>query len=545
MKYFPGYFFVFIFGFIFSSYTLAQDEKPLRVEIEAKYNSDSYKIIPFGEKGVLLFYMSNEDNKNADPGKWLFTLYDTDFKEIWTREENVSDEMEYINFDYNERFMYLLYVCKTKNKQDKNIQILKIDIDSAQIKSYTTTINIKAEISSFKVADDVVMLTGHTLPDRGTSCLQSCFAFTMIPSIFSTTIYHYQPFIFIYNLDNGATKTVNDTYKGHAYADDIAVDDKNESFDVTVKTHIPRKTNAMYIDEFNADGMKISTLKLVTNDDKRKLNTCKIVALNENEKILIGTYNNATKGTKANPAFSGFTEGSSGIFFSKIMNGEQQEIKFYNFSHFKNFYSYISDRRALKILKKAKRMELKGKELSYNYRLLVHDIIKKDSSYIMVAETYYPEYHTVTYTSYDYYGRPVYTSYTVFDGYRYTNAIIACFDSKGELLWDNSFEIWNILTFDLKERVKVMFDGDDIVLTYSNEGNIASKIIRGNEVVEGKQYTEIETNYSNDKLISDYNSDMEYWYGSYFISYGYQKIKNYMQNKSKRTVFYFNKIAFQ
>jgi hypothetical protein len=64
-------------------------------------------------------------------------------------------------------------------------------------------------------------------------------------------------------------------------------------------------------------------------------------------------------------------------------------------------------------------------------------------------------------------------------------------------------------------------------------------------VIEGKQYTPIETNYNNDKLISDYNSDMEYWYGNYFISYGYQKIKNVVQNKGKRTVFYFNKIGFQ
>ena len=188
---------------------------------------------------------------------------------------------------------------------------------------------------------------------------------------------------------------------------------------------------------------------------------------------------------------------------------------------------------------------MKGKEISFDYKLLVHDIIKRDSSYIMIAEAYYPEYHTVTYTSVDSYGRPETVSYTVFDGYRYTDALIACFDKQGELLCDNSFEIWNILTFNLHERVKVLIDGDDIMLAYSNEGEIASKIIRGNEVIEGKQYTKIESKYSSDKLISDYNSDMEYWYGNYFISYGYQKIKNKQQDKSKRTVFYFNKIAFE
>ncbi|HNW99026.1 MAG TPA: hypothetical protein PKK00_11510 [Bacteroidales bacterium] len=523
----------------------AQKDKPLRVEITAKYNSDSYKIIPFGEKGVMLFYLGNDDNKRQDPGKWYFTLYNTNFSELWTKEQIVPKDMQFMFFDYSERYLYLYFENNNSSYSNGNIEILKIDIDSANVKTYNTVINERAKVTSFKVHDDVVMLTGYTLPSRGKSCLQGCISLTFIPGIFGYTVFHYSPFILTYNLNNGASKIIRDDFKGHAYADDLSFDDKSGTFDITIKNHIPRKTNAMYIDEFSADGLKTNSLKLVTNDDQRKLNTCRIISLNENEKILIGTYNNATKGNKANPAFAGFSEGASGIFFNRIYNGQQSDIKFYNFSKFKNFYSYISEQRALNIMKKAKKMEMKGKELSFNYKLLMHDIIKKDSDYIMVAEAYYPEYHTITYTSFDMYGHPITTSYTIFDGYRYTNAIIACFNSDGELLWDNSFEIWNILTFNLKERVNVMFDGDDILLTYSNNGNIASKIIHGSEVVEGKQYTQIESTYTNDKLISDYNSDMEYWYGNYFISYGYQKIKNVQQNKGKRTVFYFNKIAFQ
>jgi hypothetical protein len=152
------------------------------------------------------------------------------------------------------------------------------------------------------------------------------------------------------------------------------------------------------------------------------------------------------------------------------------------------------------------------------------------------------------YTYYDFYGRPVTTTRTIFEGYRYTDAIVAAFDINGELLWDNSFMIKNILTYNLKERVKVLFDGEEIILLYSSGGKIASKVIRNNEVVEGLDYTEIETFYRNDKVLEDYRSDIVYWYNNYFISYGYQKIKNRLQrptNKRKRTVFYFNKIAFQ
>jgi hypothetical protein len=544
-------FVVILFSFFSVIFSFAQNDKPLRVEIEAKSNSDSYNIIPFGEKGIILFFQGNE---NADlptrqagktNNKWYFTLYDTNLKEVWTKEYPVRKDQKFMYFDYSSDFLYLYLENNTSAYAKGDFQVLKLDVDKASVQTFNAVIPIKSTILGFNVINDVVMLAGRTIPTRASYWAQTFLSFTLLPWITGLNVNKYQPFLFTFNLSSGATKMVSDTFHGQAYVETLSVDDATKTFAATIKNHIPRKTNAMYIEEFNTNGTKTSSLKLETNNEKRKLNTGKIVSVNENDKILIGTYNNITKGNRANPAFAGFSEGSSGIYFTRIINGKQKFITFYNFSKFKNFYSYISERRAAKMAKKARKEELQGKELSFDYKLLVHDIIKRDSSYIMIAEAYYPEYQTINYTSFDSYGRPITVSYTVFEGYRYTNAIIACFNNKGELLWDNSFEIWNILTFNLRERVKVLLDVDDIMLAYSNEGSIASKIIHGDKVIEGKQYTKIETNYTNDKLISDYNSDMEYWYGDYFISYGYQNIKNVMQNKSKRTVFYFNKIAFQ
>ena len=82
---------IIILFFLFTHLLRAQD-KPLRVEIEAKSNSDSYVIIPFGEKGVLLFYQSNE-NADRINNKWYFTLYDVNFKELWTKESPVRKDL--------------------------------------------------------------------------------------------------------------------------------------------------------------------------------------------------------------------------------------------------------------------------------------------------------------------------------------------------------------------------------------------------------------------------------------------------------------------
>ena len=535
--------FICLFFLLLPFLSISQD-KPLRVEIEAKYNSDSYVIIPFGENGVILFFQSTESIDKTNH-KWYFTLYDTDFKEVWTKEQAVNKGFRFMFFDYSEQYLYIYLENKYSSGSKGNFQILKIDVVNSSISTFNSEISKKSTITGFKVINDVAMLSGYTLPSKGKTISQTVLSFTLVPLITGMNLKRYQPLIYLYDMASKTGKIVENEYPAQAYVDGLTKDTLQSSYLLSIKNFIPRKTNIMHIDEYNISGEKLSTISLTTNNEKRKLNTAKVASLNQNEKVIIGTYNNNTKGNSANPAFSGFSEGSNGIYVANTNNNIQQNITFYNFSKFKSFYSYLTARRTFKMIKKATKLEAKGKEILYDYKLLVHDIIERDSSYIMIAEAYYPEYHQVHRTTFDIYGRPTTTTEMVFDGYRYTNAIIACFNKKGEILWENSFDMFNILTFNLHERIKVLIDGEDIVLAYNYAGDIASKVIQGNDVIESKEYTKIETSYNNDKVINDYDSDMEYWYGNYFISYGYQRIRNKQMDKSRRTVFYFNKIAFQ
>ena len=535
--------FICLFFLLLPFLSISQD-KPLRVEIEAKYNSDSYVIIPFGENGVILFFQSTESIDKTNH-KWYFTLYDTDFKEVWTKEQAVNKGFRFMFFDYSDQFLYLYLENKYSSGSKGNFQILKIDVVNSSISTFNSEISKKSTITGFKVINDVAMLSGYTLPSKGKTISQTVLSFTLVPLITGMNLKRYQPLIYLYDMASKTGKIVENEYPAQAYVDGLTKDTLQSSYLLSIKNFIPRKTNIMHIDEYNISGEKLSTISLTTNNEKRKLNTAKVASVNQNEKVIIGTYNNNIKGNSANPAFSGFSEGSNGIYVANTNDNVQENITFYNFSKFKSFYSYLTARRTFKMIKKATKLEAKGKEILYDYKLLVHDIIERDSSYIMIAEAYYPEYHQVHRTTFDIYGRPTTTTEMVFDGYRYTNAIIACFNKKGEILWENSFDMFNILTFNLHERIKVLIDGEDIVLAYNYAGDIASKVIQGNDVIESKEYTKIETSYNNDKVINDYDSDMEYWYGNYFISYGYQRIRNKQMDKSRRTVFYFNKIAFQ
>ena len=94
-----------------------------------------------------------------------------------------------------------------------------------------------------------------------------------------------------------------------------------------------------------------------------------------------------------------------------------------------------------------------------------------------------------------------------FEGYKYTHAVIIAFDPTGKLLYDNSFEINDVLTTQLDQLVNINVQDEKIILLYTYENVIRSKIIQGDEVLEGKSFNEIALAFEED-IVSNNNSEM-------------------------------------
>jgi hypothetical protein len=141
------------------------------------------------------------------------------------------------------------------------------------------------------------------------------------------------------------------------------------------------------------------------------------------------------------------------------------------------------------------------------------------------------------------YGRMVgtpqsYNNGLVFDGYQYTHAVAIGFDKNAELVWDNSFEINGIKVFDLDQFVKIFPTQDHIVLVYIFENAIRSKIIKGDQVIEGTVQTTMSTK-EGDKIIDTKAGKLEYWFGNHFFVSGLQLVKT---NERVRKVFFINRL---
>jgi hypothetical protein len=293
-------------------------------------------------------------------------------------------------------------------------------------------------------------------------------------------------------------------------------------------------------------------------------------SITENSQLMFGTYGyKNTIGSSKGPY-------SQGIYLTSINENEITNTKFFDFTDFKNYFAFLSPKQRERQEKKVRNRKQKGKELKLSHRMLVHEIIKQDDNYILVAEAFYPEYRynnnfnspygtgfgnfSPFYSSYfnpyrwgygnwgnyspfsNYYGFRGNNNREVFDGWKYTHSIIAAFDKQGKLLWDNNMELNEIKTQTLKEKVKVNIDGDLITMSYADKGEIFSKSFKNGITINELKGKPVSTEKQGDSIKRTTTDEIELWYDNNFLASGIQRISN--NEQGRRNVFYLNKVSF-
>ncbi|CAH0995116.1 hypothetical protein EMA8858_01236 [Emticicia aquatica] len=518
---------VIFFGFK-NNISYAQSVR--RIEIPTRSDDQAYQVITLGEEGVLLL---------SKTGKTSFSIikFDSQLQQTWAVNGELDENQSFVDYYHDGRDVYFLF-----SKYNSDLyQIIKVSTGIGIMQKFFFE-NIKRfEISEFKVHNENAYLAGMVKDE---------------PVLMSVNLNKMQPRI----LAGGI--------KGTASISSIDFDDAN---DLLVVSYSVKKGRSSYmaVKRINPNGKIVEQLTVEPEDDFGLL-TGKLFSLNDGTQLMIGNY-----------GYNGYQSNgvpmSQGLYISKVDGENPEYLKMHSFTDFSNFFKFLSLKQQEKIEKKIKKKKGRGDDLKLNYRVLVHDIIKKDNQYILVAEVFYPEFKT-----YNNYGSPFYGStfgspfgygyssinalrfsryyglnswawnpwmYSnygnnnqMFDGFKYTHAVVAGFDLNGNLLWDNSFSFDNVKSMDLKEKVKIRLENNDIALVYSNKGKLSSKIVKGREVVEGVKTIDIDTQKEGDKVRDTATDDIEYWHENYYLAWGYQRIMN--KNEGGRRVFYLNKIAF-
>jgi hypothetical protein len=266
------------------------------------------------------------------------------------------------------------------------------------------------------------------------------------------------------------------------------------------------------------------------------------VANAKGDELVIGTYRLRGGSSQKNRE----QDESTGIFTSLISSGAQKNLNFYNFLELKNINTFLGAKELIDLKKKALKKNKNIGEYSVDFSVLPDEPVETDGNFIMVTEVYYHQYHVENFTDFDFYGRPFTNSYSVFDGYKFTGAMITSYTADGQMIWDNALEIRDLVAADLSPKVVTHSLGDKLLLAYCSAGRIGSKIIRNEEVTGNLEFSKLESKYPDDKLVSETRSGVLAWYDQYFLCYGFQEIKNVaLDGNNKRFVFYLTKVKFE
>lgn len=501
-----------------------------RIEIPSRLTDQTYQVITLGEEGVLLL---------SKTGKTTFSIikYDAELQQSWAVNGELDENQSFVDYYHDGKDVYFLF-----SKYNSDLyQILKVSTSIGIVQKLFFE-NIKRfEISEFKVHNEIAYLAGMVKEE---------------PVLMSVTLSKMQP------------RVLAGGIKGNASISSIDFDDVN---DLVVISYSVKKGRSSYVvvKRINKNGKIVEQLEVEPEEDYGLL-TGKLFPLKDGTQLMIGNY--GYKGYQSNGVPM-----SQGLYISKVDGETPEYVKMHSFTDFKNFFKFMNQKQQDRIEKKIKKKKGQGDDLKLNYRVLVHDIIQKDNQYILVAEVFYPEFKSNNVYGSPFYGSSFgspfgygYNSFNTlqyaryfggnawawnpwmysnsgngnqqFDGFKYTHAVVAGFDQKGNMLWDNSFSFENVKSMNLKEKVKINVQNDEITLVYSNKGKLASKIVKGTEVIEGTKTIDIDTQRDGDKVRDTETDDIEYWHQNFYLAWGYQKIAN--RNDGTRRVFYLNKIAF-
>lgn len=497
-----------IFSLMFilmSNWVSAQIVQPERIEIEVDQNSNDFVVVSADEQGILLFRDTEERNKQGKK-LWEFIHYDTSLKERWKKLFALDNTLLLRGYDYDRGQLCVLF--QNGPYRDKPMEMMSMAIASGDTSFHAIRQIVPVELDFFEIVGQTVVLGGNV---------------------------NYKPVVVHYDMFNRKIKVLPDIYREDGEIIDIIPNNNDNTFDVLIAETTPQKVKTVTIKAFDQYSNLLQSTPLKPKERSNLLDA-QVTGFDGEKQFLAGTFG---------PKRSRY---SRGIFVASLQPDGTQQIRYYHYADLENFFGYMRERREERVKRRIAKKKREGKKIRLNYRMVVHELISDDDKYIMLGEAYYPKYNSYYYNGFSGYAPSSRYNDLYFDGYRYTHAVAVCFDAKGELLWDHAFKLDNAKTMELKQLVHVSTKDDQVVLMYSYDGEIKSKVISDNGTVKDNITSPIKLAHETDE-VKKRNNDIvgiTKWYDDYFYVHGIQDIKDVAQAGPglSRKVFFINKVAY-
>lgn len=473
----------------------AQLQQNHRLEIPLLRNENSFEVLPTNQEGLLLY---RTIIKPLPAFQLIFV--DTLFTQKWTGILEVDPKLQLIQKIGSGNKAYFLF--HRKDFSDINFTLYEVDLPTRNFKRYV-------------IRNFIPFLPTHLVTTSNGALIGGYFLGRI-------------PVILFFDFASTKSKVLPGLFNEAGELIQIK-SNPDDSFNVIINAKNPSRQKTLWIKSYNANGDLIQNAVLEPEENYSLL-FGRIITQQQGNQLIAGVYANRN------------SDFSRGLFLARVDSEYDQQLFYYPFTDLDNFFKYMKAKREKRVTERIARRKIKNKKIRLQYRFLVHEFVPHKNEYILLGEAFYPRYKQMQ--QYGYGNMPGVQA--VFDGYQYTHAIIIGFNSAGDLLWDNSFEINDVRTFTLEQFVKMDVQEDRIALLYLYNDKIRSKIIQNNTVLEGKVFNQLNMEFEEATSSEDGNvSKLEYWYGDCFFAYGTQSIPHSKFRRQPRESFVISKVRYR
>lgn len=482
----------------------AQIIQTSRFEIPLRSEDDEFEIVHAGIGGL---YLTRRTTHGANNFIQLIKL-DTALQHTWSGFLPIDMLYKVVGKRRHSDQLYIL--SRSINPKNNDLVLYVVNEHTGNYTTHRIRSFIPFAPSEFQVTEKCVLVGGQ---------------------------FNNVPVVVHYDLASKKSKVLPAMFNEAGELNQIKINEDG-SFDVLISARNLQRQITILIKSYDAEGNLLINNPLGAGANYHLL-FGRSIKTNSELQIVAGVFGNRNR------------EYSKGMFIATIDPSGHQNIRYFHYGDLKNFFKYMKAKREQRVKSRIERKKIKGKRARFMYRFLVHELILHNDQYILLGEAFYPKYRSVSRSSYGFFssfdqGQSIRDG-RIFDGYFYTHAVVMAFNKNGDLLWDNSFEINDVKTFTLEQFVKLHVLDDRIALAYQFQNQILTKIIKDDQVLEGKTSDPIATFGKNEfvKKSSSDNEKLEYWYDDYLFASGSHEVVNKTTSTRSRKVFYINKLTFE
>ncbi|MBS4056699.1 MAG: hypothetical protein KGZ82_05235 [Bacteroidales bacterium] len=500
---------------------ISQNKEVVRVEFPSKTMDQSYHTETLGEKGVLVFYESNEITEEGER-KWFFNLLNNNLTEQWLQYVALKDGMVFEKTVHTPQQVFLLFTIRDNKKSLQSaFQILTYSIDK-----------------------ETFNLLGAPMPPEA-----DCRTFDVVGShaFIGLTVQKKEAQLLAVDMRNAQLISLSPCSDGQCIIQETYHSRLSNELVIGFKKYTGNRFDADLFVVYNMFGAE--TYRFEFRDEQQRYLHSYTFSDDAGGIIsVVGSYDQAEKRkARLKDANDELMNEAYGFFFLKFDPTGIKLARFVELSTIDNIYSSMSSYDLIRSMQRQSRKQNKDEKRSaVAFQFYNPQLVLKDNELVYAVEAFRPQFRTETRMDYDFYGRPIPYTYTVFDGFAFYGALFAGFNSDGQLTWNNNFEMRDLISFNLEKHLLVHDEQDGLLLAYILNGKIISKMIQKDQDIGQVEQVKIESDYETDRMLGEEHGNITHWYSDSFIISGVQKImNNRLRDNNERTVFYLNKFQLE